>query len=61
MLEAVEYEERDWISNFGTKNPGYTGTPTDDMEAKWANLVEGLPLYILIIKHALLFYTEAPI
>ncbi|OJJ99190.1 hypothetical protein ASPACDRAFT_120321 [Aspergillus aculeatus ATCC 16872] len=40
LLEAVEFEQRDWVSIFATQNSGYTGAPTEQMEARWKRLVD---------------------
>ncbi|KAJ5893246.1 hypothetical protein N7495_004937 [Penicillium taxi] len=39
LLEAVEYEEHDWVSIFATQNSGFTGTPSKEMEDKWKHVV----------------------
>ncbi|TEA19375.1 Cyclochlorotine biosynthesis protein O [Colletotrichum sidae] len=38
LLEAVEYEQRDFESGLGLDNSGFTGRPTAEMEAKWEAL-----------------------
>ncbi|KAL9612138.1 MAG: hypothetical protein Q9167_003254 [Letrouitia subvulpina] len=38
-LDAVEYEERDWVSIFSTHSE-FVGTPTSEMEEKWHKLVD---------------------
>lgn len=41
VLEAVEYEERDWVSIFSTHSE-FVGTPTIEMEEKWHKLVDNM-------------------
>ena len=41
VLDAVEYEERDWVSIFSTHSD-FVGTPTVEMEEKWHNLVDSM-------------------
>ncbi|KAK2036471.1 hypothetical protein LZ31DRAFT_483687, partial [Colletotrichum somersetense] len=38
LIEAIEYEERDWESNFEVRKSGFTGPPTPEMEAKWDDI-----------------------
>ncbi|KAL0934572.1 uncharacterized protein CTRU02_211371 [Colletotrichum truncatum] len=40
LLEAVEYEERDFESGLALDNSGFTGLPTAEMEAKWEGLAQ---------------------
>ena len=42
VLDAVEYEERDWVSIFSTHSE-FVGTPTIEMEEKWHKLVDSMP------------------
>ncbi|KAL9044034.1 MAG: hypothetical protein Q9214_002801 [Letrouitia sp. 1 TL-2023] len=39
VLDAVEYEERDWVNIFSTHS-GFVGTPTSELEEKWHKLVD---------------------
>lgn len=41
LLEAVEYEERDFESGLSLESSGFTGPPTAEMEAKWESLAQG--------------------
>lgn len=41
VLNAVEYEERDWVSIFSTHSE-FVGVPTVEMEEKWHNLVDSM-------------------
>lgn len=41
LLDAVEYEERDWESIFTTKHSDWTGVPTAELEQRWHKLVNG--------------------
>ncbi|CCF34127.1 hypothetical protein CH063_01082 [Colletotrichum higginsianum] len=40
LLEAVEYEERDFESGLSLESSGFTGPPTAEMEAKWESLAQ---------------------
>lgn len=46
LLEAVEYEQRDFESGLGLDNSGFTGLPTAEMEAKWESLSQGMKRYL---------------
>ncbi|CCF43909.1 hypothetical protein CH063_13478, partial [Colletotrichum higginsianum] len=41
LLEAVEYEERDWENTYIIGDSGFTGPPTAELEAKWINVSQG--------------------
>ena len=41
VLDAVEYEERDWVSIFSTHSD-FVGIPTIEMEEKWHKLVNSM-------------------
>lgn len=41
LLEAVEYEERDWENTYIIGDSGFTGPPTAELEAKWINISQG--------------------
>ncbi|KAK2009853.1 hypothetical protein LZ32DRAFT_630560 [Colletotrichum eremochloae] len=40
LVEAVQYEERDWVSIFATKNSPFTGPPTRELESNWDAIIE---------------------
>jgi hypothetical protein len=42
LLQAVDYEQRDWESIFTQKHSIWTGAPTPELEDRWHKLVNGI-------------------
>lgn len=51
LLDAVEYEEKDWESIFTQKHSKWTGQPTVELEDRWEKLVNGklLSIYQVVV------------